>query len=199
MIIREIPPEQRKLAALKCVSWGFPRQITWAEIADGIWITDEPQTGIAWLVKWIGEGHYALHAQLAPHEGVRLPSLEVIRAIRVTAGLIGAKRVYAALGEARPGWQKLLMRSGLFEKQDAQGCYMDLECSSPAILAPPLSVPHVSAEELRYPYGDRPSVNATEVLNWAAEQGLNADKIRKGLAEMAARGHMDLEGGGDGL
>lgn len=131
MIVREIPQEQRKLAALKVVAWGFPRPVTWAEIADGVWITDEPQTGIAWLSKWIEEGHYVLHAQLAPAEGevrrVRLPTLEVLAAIRTTAGLLGAKRVYAALGADRPGWQRVLLRSGLFEKQDECGPYMALE------------------------------------------------------------------------
>lgn len=127
MIVREIPQDQRRLAALKVVAWGFPRVVTWAEWSDGVWITDEPQTGIAWLAKWVGENHWVLHAQLAPHAGTRLPSLEVLSAIRVTASLLGARRVYAALGAERPGWQRLLLRSGLFEKSDECGPYMDLE------------------------------------------------------------------------
>lgn len=127
MIIREIPAESRKFAAVKAIAWGFPRQITWAEIADGVWITDEPQTGIAWLTRWVEEGHWALHAQLAPHDGVRLPSLEVLSAIRITAGLIGAKRVYACGTNDRCGWQRYLLRSGLFEKRDEWGPYMNLE------------------------------------------------------------------------
>lgn len=130
MIIREIPADERKLAALKAIAWGFPRPIEWREWADGVWITDEPQTGIAWLVKGpLHENHWLLHAQTAPHTGVRLPSPDVLRAIRVTAGLLGATRVYAGLGEMRPGWRRWLMRSGFFEKQDAVGPWMDLEGS----------------------------------------------------------------------
>jgi len=129
--VREIPPESRKAAAELVRAWGFPRPIFWPEWRDSVWITDVPQTGIAWLQPGTEEGWYFLHAQLKPESGVdrslRMPAGDVMAAIRTTAGLIGATRVYAALGGSRPGWRRWLMRSRWFDKEDELGPYMDLE------------------------------------------------------------------------
>lgn len=126
-MIREIPLEARPAAAGLARSWGFPRLITWAEVHDGIWITDHPQTGVAWMTRGIEENHWMLHAMPSPHTGLRLPCDETMRSIRVTACLIGATRLYAPLGPDRPGWQRWLMQSGWFEQRDVVGPYMDLE------------------------------------------------------------------------
>lgn len=128
MIIRQLADMDKRWHAAGIVQkWGFPRPVTWSEVEEGFWLTDEPQTGIAWLVRGIEENHWNLHAMPAPHTGLLLPCDETMRAIRVTAGLLGARRVYAALLDQRPGWQRWLLKTGWFEKRDELGPYMDLE------------------------------------------------------------------------
>lgn len=126
MTIREVPSDQRRAARDQVEAWGFYRPISYEEEAYAYWVRSE--LGFMWFVRGPREpDHLMVHVCVSPeHRNGPGRDPQSFLIIRVIAGLLGATRVYAPLGQKYPGWARWLARMG-FDKSDDWGPYFELE------------------------------------------------------------------------
>lgn len=124
MVTRELVSlRERRAAAALCLSWGYPRPITWLEIARGRWWASA--LGVGWLIEGASEGELHLHGIGRP--GVRsVLSREWTADVLSTARKLRAKRVCAPLFGTNPALERLLRRAG-WDKSDGLGPYLEVQ------------------------------------------------------------------------
>ncbi len=110
------------MASVKAKEWGFPRHIEAFEVFDGHWF----YMGDA-LIYWLQEvpgfpEDFAIHVVVSPDHRMNWPVRRWLQNVRVTAELLGAKRVRAVV---KPPIDDYLERVG-WESSVAGGHVWDL-------------------------------------------------------------------------
>lgn len=106
MIWRIVDNDLRQASADLVASWGYFRAIEVDEVEGSSWFAycrnDDQPIGFLWYTDGPEDDSLAAHTCTKPSDRGRISSPNVMRAVELFAGILGANRVYSVLDDSVP-------------------------------------------------------------------------------------------------